>query len=149
MNKNAIFPRATRGFSRGFTMVETLVALVCLSIGLLGVAALQVTGLQSNLSSSWRSQATYLAYDIIDRMRANRNARATYVVGTGAAPVGGTVKDLDIAAWKANLAATLPGGDGTIVVGPPDNTVVTITVQWSDSRDPAIPPLVFVTRSRI
>ncbi|MEP7312675.1 MAG: type IV pilus modification protein PilV [Pseudomonadota bacterium] len=149
MNKNAMRLCSPRNLSRGFTLVEALVALVCLSIGLLGVAALQVTGLQSNLSSSWRSQATYLAYDIIDRMRANRDSRATYVIGLGAAPAGATVKDLDIAAWKANLTATLPGGDGTIVVGPPDNTVVTITVQWADSRNPADPPLVFTTRSRI
>ena len=52
---------------RGFTLVEALVALLALSIGLLGVAALQMSGLRSNMSSAWRSQATYLSYDIIDR----------------------------------------------------------------------------------
>ena len=146
MNTNATAPRA----ARGFTMVEALVALVCLSIGLLGVASLQMAGLQSNLSSSWRSQATYLSYDIIDRMRANREERVNYVVGFGGVPAGtGVVAVDDLAAWKANLAATLPGGDGTVAIEGLDNTVVTITVRWTDSRDPAIPALQFVTRSRI
>lgn len=134
--------------ARGFTMIEAMVALLVLSIGLLGVAALQVTGLQNNLSSSWRSQATYLSYDIIDRMRANRNNRVNYVAGLGAAPTPGGVEGLDLAAWKANLAATLPGGDGTVAVGGPNNTVVTVTVQWDDSRGVG-GPLVFMTRSRI
>lgn len=144
MNRIAEFPKT----ARGFTLVEALVALVCLSIGLLGVAALQMTGLRSNLSSSWRSQATYLSYDIIDRMRANRNNRAAYEVGIGAAPALPGVVGLDLAAWKANLAATLPGGDGKVEVDDPDNTVITITVQWDDSRGVEA-PLEFVTRSRI
>src|SRR5262249_56408603 len=57
--------------ARGFTLIEALVALLVLSIGLLGVAALQLTSLRSNPSSSFRSQATLLAYDVVDRMRAN------------------------------------------------------------------------------
>lgn len=56
---------------RGFTLIEVLVALLVLSIGLLGLAALQTTSLQLNTSSYQRTQATLLAYDIIDRMRAN------------------------------------------------------------------------------
>jgi type IV pilus assembly protein PilV len=148
MSTNATVRSKPPGYAGGFTLVEALVALVCLSIGLLGVAALQMTGLQSNLSSSWRSQATYLAYDILDRMRANRDNRTTYVIGTGAAPVGVTPKDVDIAAWKANLAATLPNGDGTIAVDAVKDEI-TVTVQWSDSRNPLDAPLVFITRSRI
>ena len=133
---------------RGFTLVESLVALLCLSIGLLGIAALQITGLRSNVSSAWRSQATYLSYDVIDRMRANRNNRLDYVTGLGAPPTPGGVAELDLAAWKANLAATLPGGDGTVALGPPNNLVVTVTIQWDDSRGAAA-PLVFTTESRL
>lgn len=134
--------------ARGFTLVEALVALLALSIGLLGVAALQMSGLSSNLSSSWRSQATYLSYDILDRIRANRAQRAQYVAALGAAPNPGGVASVDLAAWKNNLANTLPGGDGTVTVGGPDNTVITITVQWDDSRGTE-PPVVFTSVSRI
>lgn len=140
---------AGRTYGRGFTLVEALVALLALSIGLLGVAGLQLTGLRANLSAAWRSQATYLSYDILDRMRANRNNRANYAIGTGAAPGGGSVADIDLAAWKTNLAATLPLGDGTVTVGGPDNTVITVTIQWDDSRGEDPSPLIFTMRSRI
>jgi type IV pilus modification protein PilV len=56
---------------RGFTLIEVLVALFVLAIGLLGLAMLQTTGLRFNTNSYSRTQATLLAYDIMDRMRAN------------------------------------------------------------------------------
>lgn len=59
---------------RGFTLIEVLVALLVLSIGLLGLAALQNTALQFNTDSYQRTQATLLAYDILDRMRTNPSA---------------------------------------------------------------------------
>ena len=59
---------------RGTTLIEVLIALIVLSIGLLGLALLQVTSVQSNHSAYYRSQATVLAHDLADRMRANRTA---------------------------------------------------------------------------
>lgn len=56
---------------KGFSLIEVLVALLVLSIGLLGLAALQTTSLKYNTDSYTRTQATLLAYDIMDRMRAN------------------------------------------------------------------------------
>lgn len=56
---------------RGFSLVEALVALLVLSIGLLGLALLQGQGLKFNTDAYLRTQATILAYDIIDRMQAN------------------------------------------------------------------------------
>lgn len=55
----------------GFTLIEVLVSLVVLAIGLLGLAMLQTTGLRFNTNSYSRTQATYLAYDLAERMRAN------------------------------------------------------------------------------
>lgn len=57
--------------ARGFTMLEVLVAILILSLGLLGLAGLQTMGLRNNTGSSQRTIATQLAYDIADRMRAN------------------------------------------------------------------------------
>lgn len=65
-------PRRKRATDSGFTLVEVLVALVVLSIGLLGLAALQLSSLQFNTNSLLRTQATVVAYDLIDRMRSNR-----------------------------------------------------------------------------
>lgn len=55
----------------GFTLIEVLVTAVVVSIGLLGLAGLQISGLRANMSSEARSKATLLASDIIERMRAN------------------------------------------------------------------------------
>ncbi len=120
--------------------------MLALSIGLLGIAGMQLTGMRANMSAGWRSQATYLSYDIIDRMRANRNNRLAYVTGTGSVPGGTSVSALDLTAWKTNLAATLPSGDGTVAV---DDNLVTVTVQWNDTRDPTALPVIFTMRTRI
>jgi len=56
---------------KGFTLIEVLVTIVVVSIGLLGLAGLQINGLRANMSSETRSKATLLASDIVERMRAN------------------------------------------------------------------------------
>jgi type IV pilus assembly protein PilV len=60
--------------AKGFTLIEVMVALFVLGVGLLGLAMLQTTGLRLNTHSYSRTQATYLAYDIIEKMRANVTA---------------------------------------------------------------------------
>jgi type IV pilus assembly protein PilV len=58
----------------GFTLIEVLVTIVILSVGLLGMAALQITGVRSATGATSRTQATLLADDIVERMRANITA---------------------------------------------------------------------------
>jgi len=62
------------GRQEGFTLVEVLIAVLVLLIGLLGLAGLQAQALRSNQIAYMRTQATILAYDIIERMNANRAA---------------------------------------------------------------------------
>jgi type IV pilus assembly protein PilV len=133
-----------RKSQRGTTLIETLVALVVLSVGLLGIAALQMTSLRNNRGAHLRSQAQVLAYDIADRMRANRNAaQANAYLTTLAAGATGTGLVLtDLQAWKGTLAEALPGGQGEIVrVG----EMFRITIQWTDT----LGLQTFVTRTRI
>jgi len=61
-------------FSQGFTLMEILISIVIIAIGLLGMVGLQVTTLKNNNNSSMRTQATFLAEGMADRMRANRGA---------------------------------------------------------------------------
>jgi type IV pilus assembly protein PilV len=132
------------GAQRGTTLVETLVALLVLSIGLLGVAALQVNALQTNRGAHVRSQASVLAYDIADRMRANRQAAIDgfYNVTYGVVPTGTTMNEVDLRNWKNTLAATLPAGDGEmLLVG----NIALIRVRWTDNSVTQV----FETRTRI
>jgi type IV pilus assembly protein PilV len=118
---------------RGFSLIEVLVTVLILAIGLLGLAGLQSTSLRSNHSSLLRSQATVLAYDIADRLRANRTEalNGNYDIDLEETRTGTSIVATDIIAWKDNLAAMLPLGDGAIER---DGTSFTITVQWDDTR---------------
>lgn len=120
----------------GFSLIEVLITVVLVSIGLLGLAGLQLTSVQNSNSSGERFIATTLAQDILERMRANRNKAIgprAYNLAMGAAPGVGGVEGDDLNDWKDALAAALPSGDGSIAV---DNTnVATITVQWTDASD--------------
>lgn len=145
----------------GATMIEVLVALFVLSVGLLGVAAMQQVGLRNSHSAHLRSQATALAYDIADRMRANvRAARlqnydspinsAFDLVNCVAAPTAQQQIDCDLAQWRDALARVLPLGTGSIDVAAAAGgmQMATITVQWDDSRGEQ-PALVFTTVTQL
>jgi type IV pilus assembly protein PilV len=131
---------------RGFSLLEILVALAVLSIGLLGLAALQTMSLRMGHDSYQRTQATMLAYDMVDRMRANRAALtagrydlvtfADNPTGTDCVASACTPDDLanyDIRTWKTVLAAKLSQGQGAISTS---GTQRTITVQWRENDVP-------------
>lgn len=118
----------------GFTLIEVLVAVVVLSIGLLGLAGLQANGMRQNHSSLLRSQATFLAYDIADRIRANRQDALdnnAYNIAAGASPSSSGIAQADLTEWKAELLSKLPLGDGSVARA---GALFTITVTWDDSR---------------
>lgn len=126
--------RSTRRAQRGITLVEVLVTLVVLSIGLLGIAMLQMNSLNANHSAYMRSQAVNLAYDMTDRMRANRQAAldGDYDHALGATPPSGqTVAVQDINAWLTELGAVLPEATGGIQRV---DDQVTVSVRWQDTR---------------
>ena len=151
--------RRSGSFSTGFTLVEVLVSMVILSIGLLGIAKLMLFSSRSNDSAYLRSQATALAYEILDNMRANRQEainNGTYttpkgaVATTGAPP--GTIcigaanctptnlATFDVYEWllRLNTASGLPGalpnGLGSVTTATVGTqTTVTIRVFWDDT----------------
>ncbi|MEM7611045.1 MAG: type IV pilus modification protein PilV [Pseudomonadota bacterium] len=130
---------------RGYTLLEILVASVLLTGGLIGLASLQASGTRLNNSAYLRTQANVLAYDIIDRMRANSvRARAgnyDIALADAAPPVSANPHDIDLIQWRAALAYYLPAGNGSVtrVSGgtPADPARITVTVQWNDGRAPA------------
>ncbi len=119
----------------GVSLVEVLVALLVLSIGLLGLANLQLTAIRNAHSAHLRSQASILAQDILDRIRANRANATAYAIDLAASPpTGSTLPEQDLSAWLGSLAANLPDGDGAVAVTAGTPTTVTVTIQWNDSR---------------
>ena len=115
---------------QGFSLLEVLIAAFVLAIGLLGIAGLQLTSMKSGQSAFLRSQATLLAYSIIDDIRANRSNAGSYVVSFDDDAIDATgLAKADVDAWLDRLATELPAGDGSVAV---DGQRVTVSVQWSD-----------------
>jgi type IV pilus assembly protein PilV len=130
---------------RGFTLVEVLVALVVLSIGLLGMAKMVMVSSHSNDSAYLRSQATALAYQAMDSMRANLTASTTngYITPLNVMPAATvncsavcdntTLALSDVYAWKQHLKNALPAGTGSITTSATFPVIATVVVQWDDS----------------
>jgi type IV pilus assembly protein PilV len=133
----------TLSFQSGVSLLEVMITVLILTVGLLGMAKMQMISASYNQSSFFRSQATLLAYDMADRMRAAGPARAPeYVTEFGAdqpalADCGAvTATDafspaVDKQRWKGRLLCSLPEADGAITrIG----DVWRITVRWNDGR---------------
>jgi type IV pilus assembly protein PilV len=133
------------GRSPGFSLVEVLVALVVLSVGLAGLAALILTGIKSNDGALLRTQATTFAYDIVDRMRANRGevgkagtaldgAYDNVSISYGdSALSAGTMVQTDLAQWQQLLAtSSLP--NWTAGIRRLGGNLFTVAVQWDGGR---------------
>ena len=119
----------------GFTLVEVLVAVIILSVGLLGVAAMQTKSLKGGSSALHRTQATLAAEDILDRMRVNRQAAidGEYDLALDdVAPTApfATLALEDLAQWRESLTNNLPDGNGSVTV---DSNIATVVVTWRDS----------------
>ncbi|MEM7217895.1 MAG: type IV pilus modification protein PilV [Pseudomonadota bacterium] len=117
--------RRGRTRARGFSMIELLVAVLVMGIGVLGITGLQMVSLQNNRGALLRSEAVMLAYDMLDRIRANPTgvpAGASYGgTAIGDAPPGGTncqanncssaeMVQFDLSVWKCALGSYLENG---------------------------------------
>ncbi len=127
----------------GFTLVEVLVALIILSVGMLGIAGLYVHSMQAGRTSLFRHHAVTLAGDVADRIRANPRAAIAYSQagannncvngGVDCSPVQMAANDIDL--WDQQAANTLPNGTVAVVfaagVGglPP---TYQITIAWDE-----------------
>ena len=106
------------GASKGFSMIELLVAVLVMGIGVLGVTGLQVVSLQNNRAALMQADATQLAYNMMDRIRANPAGNPRGQAYNGLAldadpPAGGNcvtnncsavqMVNFDQALWKCQL----------------------------------------------
>lgn len=142
----------------GVTMIEVMVSLVILTMGLLGMAALQGVGTNFGNKAYYRSQATMQAYDLIDRMRANPTAVAagdyvqdpmptSYTIDCGsiACTIPSDLAEYDLVAWNAVNANLLPGGTGAATSS---SGLFTVQVSWQeDTNDDGVAETKTVTTS--
>jgi len=133
----------------GFTLLEVLIALLVLSVGLLGLASLQTRGLATGHNAYLRSQAVLLAQDMAERIRTNSNYVLTTenidtseytvsynreygdsdCVNNNCTPT--QMARFDVDQWLNSLGSTLPAGDGQITK---TNLNYQVTVRWDTTR---------------
>ena len=143
---------------RGFSLIEALVAFLILSVGMLGIASLQLISLKAGKTAELRTVAVIKAEEMLERIRNNPVAVLSYVVTVGDLGVdnncndsGGTIKmcnsvemaEDDVFNWKLDLKTSLPDNAGTTatvdVVAPVPGVnpaaTVTVTISWQE-RNP-------------
>ena len=135
----------------GFSLLEILIAVLVLSIGILGMSGLQLSSLRNNQQSYQRSQATALVSGLMDRMRANRAqaAQGSYTLAVNTTPTAPTVNcesanctpaqlaTYDLSSWYTTLNQTLTGATARITCSTSPCTLgvtQTITVLWDEGR---------------
>lgn len=134
----------------GFSLLEVVITLFIISIGILGLVSMQATGLNSNQRAYQHSQATILAYDMADRMRANTSAIDNYLtsfmapasasqqdgcITTGVCSTADMAQN-DLYEWNASLTTALPDSNGIVTTN--GTGLYTVTVRWDDDRNGAI-----------
>jgi type IV pilus assembly protein PilV len=147
----------------GFNLIEVMIAVVLISLGLLGMALLQTTALRAGQSSNERTTATMLTYQLLDMVRTNRQQAASYnlirpadftAAGDGrttpmcaANAVPPTPQwQADRDAWVCAARRALPEVTGSVTVTAAANAVggatptpassgrITVRLEWDGSR---------------
>jgi type IV pilus assembly protein PilV len=131
-----------RDWQRGFGLVESLVALVVVSVGMIGIASLYGQGLSASRTALYRTQAVNLASDMADRIRLNRQGGATYQSAGGGAnnncePGGVSCAPAQMAAhdlwvWNNLIDQQLAGADGRVTHVAALPPTYTIQVTWQE-----------------
>ena len=137
--------------ARGFTLVESLIALLLLSLGLLGAGVLLLESLRAHADALRDAAATHLVRDMAERIRANPQARALYdsraeIVGDAecaftAACDPAQRAAADLAHYFATSRVQFPGADTSAqiefepAIGPAAPDRYRISLQWRGPRD--------------
>ena len=140
----------------GFTLLEVLVAIVVLSLGLLGLAGLQAATLRNNQIAYYRAIAIQQTYDMADRIRANQKGakEGDYDALDTTIPAdpdcvanvcsAANMAVADHSQWNNNNARMLPAGTGAVVSA--GGGAFDITVSWNENTEAGSAAQQFVTR---
>lgn len=154
MQRTVSIKTTERGIARhrqgGMTLIESLVALVVLALGVLGLIGFQMRTLKDSRDGVGRSRAIVAVQDIAERIRSNpelvaATMAANYTTGFGAlaAPAQNCLNAVctpaqlaayDLWRWKASIAAALPGGQGAISPSAGDPRQFAVMVGWRENQ---------------
>lgn len=149
---NASFERNAGSFAqRGAMLLEALIGILIFSMGILALVGLQAVSLKNTAEAKSRSDAAFLANQIIGQMWADNPASlAAYAhnATTGAGTCtfsGGASGNANVTAWlgvsgtPGTVLDTLPGATSalqqiSIAAG---TNLVTVTICWKKPGEPA------------
>lgn len=124
-------PPKPLGQQSGVVLLESLIAILVFSLGILGIVGMQATAVKQVTDARYRSEASLLADQLLGTMRVSDRSPAALqtAFNTGGAGYNG---------WLANVSATLPGTASY----PPAVTVdadgvVTIRIRWRAPNEAA------------
>lgn len=151
-----------RRAQKGFSLIESLVSIVIMALGILGIVGVQMRTLADTQTGVRRAQAIRLVEDLSERAKVNPNALANiaqYVKGfgaPGAPPVNcksgvcnsEQLAQYDIAVWKQAVADTLPLGDAAVFLSadeatPANRRQLGIMISWRENESDAAAAAVF------
>lgn len=121
-------------------LIEVLIAVLLLSVGILGIAALQTRAIGNSGNAMGRSMATVLSYSILEGMRVDVDNLTSYdgqtVTADSCPAAGTTLAGYQLNAWCQALGDTLGiAGTTSGTVACETNGYCTITIHWNDSRN--------------
>jgi prepilin-type N-terminal cleavage/methylation domain-containing protein len=127
------------GRASGFTLIETLVAMVVLSVGLLGALAMLLGGLRDHADSRRETEAIGLLSDVAHRLRANVAACTASVPAPCAAA---TLTAIEVARLQQSANVLYPGGEPIAAIefvpatgAAPDRYVITLSLPYAAGAD--------------
>lgn len=136
----------------GFTLLETLVALVIFSVGLLGIVALQARSVQLSVDGEDRNRAALLADEAIAALWNSVSGSGAgacddaMAVNAGGCAVTVNLSTAAMTAWSTNVGLVLPGGSGSISA-PDADGIITVSISWRPpSRAAGDPDSVYTTK---
>ncbi|MDW5376192.1 type IV pilus modification protein PilV [Halomonas sp. HP20-15] len=130
----------------GVSLIESLIALLLISIALLGIAGLQLVTLQDARDARWRVEATSLASAALERMRASPDQAEAFMIDydddTFPNCAGGGSICSGMHDWLGEVQRALPNGAAKIAVAKASEVAqVTISLHWRQQPAEANDPL--------
>lgn len=150
---------------KGATLIEILVAMLILSFGLLGMAALQARALKGNQSAMQRTQAVMMSYYILDAMRVDRDSAKSTDYNTGSlsgttidpicnpdAVTGASLADNNVKHWIGSLKTAIGKAGDTTTCGAilcDADGICQVQVRWDDSRAGGLGVQIITTHTKL